>query len=479
MPSVAELIAALPEPADEPEAREQGPLPELLAAWSLRPVPVGWFRRLRMLGTLQAKIGAAYLFHWLRGWFNDADENKRLLAETHWRTAVRVLDAMSYLRGATMKVGQTLANFPNIVPREFVETLEQLHFSAPPMHWSLLKEMVHNELGDDPENLFASFDKRAFAAASLGQVHRARLKTGEDVAVKIQYPGIARTVREDFRTLLLFLLPARLGRDWENTKEQFEDLRLRLARETDYEQEAAMLEKVRPLFREDDGIVVPRVFREHSTARVLTMERLDGLHLEAFLASKPSQELRNEFARKMLRAWYRMMFSGRLLYADMHPGNFLFMDDGRLGVIDFGFMLQLDDTLWELFRKMDRPLTTGRRDERMAVLKEWSWMGDDPADHDRLRLSDEFADWQWRARYCGCEFDFSDEADFRRGIDLFVEMVRKRYSRSRACTPVIARQHFGWRSMLYRLGAKVDIAPIAEEEVLATGWDRSEYAGGR
>src|SRR6185503_4184033 len=143
----------------------------------------------------------------------NADENKRLLAETHWRTAVRVLDSMSYLRGAVMKVGQTLANFPDIVPREFVQTLEQLHFQAPPMHWSLLREMVHNELGDDPENLFASFDKRAFAAASLGQVHRARLKTGEEVAVKIQYPGIARTVREDFRNLVPFLLPARLSKD--------------------------------------------------------------------------------------------------------------------------------------------------------------------------------------------------------------------------------------------------------------------------
>jgi aarF domain-containing kinase len=476
MPSIAELIAALPEAAQGAEVKEQGPLPDLMEAWSLRPVPVGRFRRLRMLGTLQAKIGAAYLFHWLRGWFKDADENKRLLAETHWRTALGVLDSMSYLRGATMKVGQTLANFPDIVPREFVETLDQLHFEAPPMHWSLLREMVHNELGDDPENLFASFEKRAFAAASLGQVHRAQLKTGQQVAIKIQYPGIARTIREDIRNLLLFMLPARLSRDWENTQEQFDDLRTRLERETDYEQEAATQHKARSLFREDDNIVVPRIFPEYSTARVLTMERLEGMHLEEFLSTHPSQELRNEFARKMLHAWYRMLFAGRLVYADIHPGNFVFMEDGRLGLIDFGFMIELDDTLWDLFRKMDRPLTTGRRDDRIAAMKEWSWIGDDPADQDRLRLSDEFADWSWRSRYYGGAFDFGDEADFRRGVDLFLEMVRKRYSRSRACTPVIARQNFGIRSVLYRLRANIDIAPIAEEEVRATGWDRSDYA---
>ena len=101
---------------------------------------------------------------------------------------------------------------PAIVPAQFVETLEQLHFMAPPMHWALLREMVFSELGGDTENLFASFDTRAFAAASLGQVHGARIKDGPQVAVKVQYPGIARTIQADFRNLFLFLLPARLGR---------------------------------------------------------------------------------------------------------------------------------------------------------------------------------------------------------------------------------------------------------------------------
>ena len=174
-----------------------------------------------------------------------------------------------------------------------------------------------------------------------------------------------------------------------------------------------------------------------------------------------------------------MMFAGRFLYADMHPGNFLFMDDGRLGVVDFGFMLELDDTVWELMHRMDRALTTGRRDDRIAAVKEWSWISDSPEDDDRLRLTERWADWCWRARYCGGEFDFGDEADFRQGVDLFVQMVRKRYSRARPCTPVIARQNFGWRAMLYRLQAKIDIAPIAEEEVRAAGWDRSDYAPDR
>ena len=110
------------------------------------------------------------------------------------------------------------------------------------------------------------------------------------------------------------------------------------------------------------------------------------------------------------------------------------------------------------------------------MIKEWSWISDEPSDRERLRLSDEYADWSWRARYCGGQFDFGDEADFRRGVDLFLQMGFKRYARSRPCTPSISRHIFGFRSILYRLKAKFNVAEIAEEEVRAAGWDRSDYA---
>ena len=470
-PTIGELMQALPEVEEQNESVAL--LPAVLREGSLRPVPIGRWRRLTLLGSLQAKIAAAYLFYWIRGWFKSADENTRLLAETHWRTAARILDSMGYLRGAVMKIGQTLANFPDIAPREFVETLEKLHFDAPPMHWSLLREMVFNELGDDPENIFAEFDKQAFAAASLGQVHRARLKTGEEVAVKIQYPGIARTIGEDFRNLLLFMLPNRLGRDWQNVQEQFDDLRLRLEQETDYLLEAAYLQEARALFCEEDGIIVPRVYPQYSTARVLTMDLVGGVHLDQYLARQPSQAERNEAGTKMVKAWYRLMYAGRMLYNDFHPGNFLFLDDGRLGLIDFGYIMRLDDELWEMFRKMDRPLTTGLREDRITAMKDWSGLTDEQSD--QMRLYEEFAEWSWCARAEG-SFDFGDEADFRRGVELFTEMVRKRYSRGHRTTPTIARGTFGWRSLLYRLKANIDFRPLVESEILATGWDRSDYS---
>jgi predicted unusual protein kinase regulating ubiquinone biosynthesis (AarF/ABC1/UbiB family) len=471
MATMQELIAALPDDAESPLPVE---VPLSAKAQSLVPVPLGRLSRLTALGTLQAKIGAAYLFHWLRGWFKSAAENQRLLAETHWRTALRVLDSMSYLRGAVMKTGQMLANLPDIAPHEFIETLERLHYDAPPMHYSLLRELVHAELGDEPQNVFASFDRQAFAAASLGQVHAARLTTGEEVAVKIQYPGIARTIQSDFRNLFLFMLPARLNRDWEYTKSQCEDLRKRLELETDYALEAMYLEQARPLFRESDGVVVPRVFPQFSTSRVLTMKRLHGVHLREFVAGNPSQEERNEMGRKIIRAWYRLMFAGRIFYADCHPGNFLVLNDGRLGLLDFGYMLPLEGEEWEQHRRLDRAVTTGRREDIIASQKRWCDIGDN--EPDRLNLIVEFAEWCWRPRSCRCEFDFGDEANFRRGIQLFTEMVRRRYSRARPNTPSIARCQFGIAGVLYLLKARFNVSEIAEEEVKATGWDRSDYA---
>jgi predicted unusual protein kinase regulating ubiquinone biosynthesis (AarF/ABC1/UbiB family) len=171
-----------------------------------------------------------------------------------------------------------------------------------------------------------------------------------------------------------------------------------------------------------------------------------------------------------------MMYAGRLLYLDFHPGNFLIREDGQVGLIDFGMMLPLNDELWRAFQIIDRALTTGRKEDRLAANKMWCELTDNEWDADRTQLTDAYADWCWRPRYCGGKFDFGNEADFREGVDVFAKMVSRRYSRAKPCTPVIARSNFGWRSILYRLRAQLDIREIAEREVRAAGWDRSDYA---
>ncbi|MHC4351035.1 MAG: ABC1 kinase family protein, partial [Planctomycetota bacterium] len=152
-PTLAELIDALPLDAEqEPSADEQ--LRELLLDLAHKPVPTGRLTRLWTLGTLQAKIAAAYLAWWIRSSYGDADERDRSLNETHLKAAIRLLGTMGYMRGAVMKVGQILANYPDVVPEEFADILGRLHFEAPPMHFALLRELVRNELGREPDDLF-------------------------------------------------------------------------------------------------------------------------------------------------------------------------------------------------------------------------------------------------------------------------------------------------------------------------------------
>ncbi|MBM4003913.1 MAG: hypothetical protein FJ295_11590 [Planctomycetes bacterium] len=127
------------------------------------------------------------------------------------------------------------------------------------------------------------------------------------------------------------MFPARLDRDGEFFQAMVADLRMRLEQEVDYQREAAMLEQAHLLFRAKDEIVVPRVYRQFSTSRVLTMQRLPGVHLGSYLATDPPQANRNEYGRRVMRAMYRLLFTVKMIYADYHPGNLLFMDDGRLG----------------------------------------------------------------------------------------------------------------------------------------------------
>ncbi len=463
-PEIADLIDALPAEAKEPGA-SSSPLADLLQRLSHKPVPTGRFNRLWVLGTLQAKIAAAYLAWWLRGGYARTDERERTLNETHLKAALKLLGGMSYLRGAIMKVGQIIATHPDVAPEQFADVLGHLHFEAPPMHYSLLREFVRAELGADPEDVFDEFETTAFAAASLGQVHRARLKgSGQQVAVKIQYPNIGRTIRADFANMAAFLTPMRLSSDWGSFKTQFEDLRHMLDLETDYEHEAENLRIARSAFTEDDGIVVPRAFPEVSTRRVLTMEYIEGLHLDEFLATEPAQDLCNSFGRKIGLAVFRLYYAKGLVYADPQPGNYLFMSDGRLGAIDFGCCHHQSAEDIRCCGDVERTWFGSPEAFRKALVRGSGLTSKQAADERRLKLMTEWCAWIREPVDCEGTFDFSDMDYFRRGVALYGELLRRRYTRSRPASTWFSKGAYGMRAMFARLKAKFDLAAVFRKE---------------
>jgi aarF domain-containing kinase len=432
---------------------------------SHKKVPVSSFSRMWTLGSLQAKVTLGYFAYWLRSHFADANAKEQLKNEAHTAAALQLFGAMGYLRGAVMKVGQLLANLPDVVPEEFADVLAALHFEAPPMHFSMIREVFLDEFGREPEEIFASFDRQAFAAASLGQVHRARLHSGEEVAVKIQYPGIARTIKADLRNLRILLQPMCLTKDWGNTLDKLDDIEQTLLTETDYEQEARFGTEVRLLFSEADRIVAPRVYGNYSTKRVLTTEFLRGCHLDGFLATNPGQEERDHFTTLMTVATRRVFYRLHWFTADPHPGNFIFMEDGRLGFIDFGCTRPMNDECWQLTNSILK-FALERDETRLSRAIAKSCLYDDPdeMEADQLEVFRRWINWQTEPIEQGGLFDFRDREFFRRGIDCFAEMARKKYTRSLPIYLWSTRSILSGRALCYRLQGRCEFRKIDLQE---------------
>jgi aarF domain-containing kinase len=459
--NLSELLAALPQEFGDETGLPREQLEAIFADLAIRPVPVNSLYRLWSVGELSIQITLAYLALWARKWFDNSDARKVRVMETNLRLALKVFHRLGYLRGAMIKVGQAAANLPDMLPLEIAETLEKLHAEAPPMHYSLIREMLSNELKGDPAHVFASFETEAFAAASLGQVHRATLKSGEKVAVKIQYPGIARTIDADFRNLAALLFPLRLGRGWESIQASFEEIRSMLRQEVDYEREADNLRQVAALFHPEDGIVVPRVYPEYSTQRVLTTAYLPGLHLKDFLATDPSQESRNAFGTKLYTVSYRTYY-GSLNYGDPHSGNFLFMNDGRLGLLDFGCIRHYGAEERELVELTEQLVDSW--DVFPEFLRRGAQAGEaDLANPEYVGLVREGCAWVLEP-LDRSPFDFGDGRHLKAGIDWISRFVVKRYPQGHPMYLYWDRSLIGLRALLYRLRAQVDVRAVMTQE---------------
>jgi predicted unusual protein kinase regulating ubiquinone biosynthesis (AarF/ABC1/UbiB family) len=347
--------------------------------------------------------------------------------------------------------------------------LGALHAEAPPMHFSLLREQVRRDLGADPEEVFASFEMSAFAAASLGQVHRARLRTGERVAVKVQYPGIARALRADFdnaRTLLR-LLP--LMRERDTLAATLENISETLLEETDYRAEARMAGEVRGLLSGMDDVVVPRVHASVSGERMIATDLLVGEHLEAYLAGNPSQADRDRRGAQLLRVAARLYYSGRLLQADPNPGNFLFLPDGRLGVLDFGCCRRFGDSDWEEVLKLIRWYRGGVADLDRSIQACALLTDEEMKDEERLEFHRALCEWVVEPVRRPGVFDFGDPDFLDRGFRFIREGTEKRWLRQRPVFLWQSRAFYGLRALLFRLRARVDENRIDVEETARAG----------
>lgn len=308
--------------------------------------------RLFRVGQLSARLSTSWLGARLRQRFSSPERRERIDAERRRQVAATVADTMGHMKGAFMKLGQMLSFVSDDVPEEFRTALESLQTAAPAMDFALLRATLEEELQRPLERAFATFDEKPLASASIGQVHRATLPSGEEVAVNIQYPGVAVAIAGDLDNgALLYRLisPMFPGVD---TEAVVDELRGRIGEELDYAREA---DNQREFIRLYDGhpfIRIPRVIASHSTKRVLTTEFIHGRRFADVCAD--DEAARHRYGEIIFRFVFGSIVRHGVFNGDPHPGNYLFDDEGRVVFLDFGCVKYFPSEMRQNWRALVR-----------------------------------------------------------------------------------------------------------------------------
>ncbi len=315
------------------------------------------------------------------------------------------------LKGPLMKVAQFLSTIPDALPEEYAAELSQLQANAPPMGWSFVRRRMASELGPDWERRFATFGHAAAAAASLGQVHRATLPDGNEVACKLQYPDMPSTVEADLRQLKLAMAVYQRMDNAIHQDEIYKELTERLREELDYLREAAQMRLYGLMLANEADVHVPLPIAGYCTRRLLTMTWLEGRSLQARLAEDPPQEERNRIASALFRAWYVPLYRYGVIHGDPHLGNYQVRPDGGVNLLDFGairvFRPHFIRGVIDLFEAIrDRDAEKALRayqswgfaeitPEKLKVLNLWAEFLYEPLIEDRVRRIQETNDPQF------------------------------------------------------------------------------------
>jgi len=313
----------------------------------------------------------------------------------HIESAERVASVLGQLKGAAMKVGQQLAMAAgNLdVPDEVRAALATLHTRAEPVPFSNIQRTIERELNGTLPKLFSNFDPEPLGTASLGQAHGATLRDGTNVVVKVLHDGMAQSLSSDLSAFRALMVGGRLlGRERSELDAAFMEVKARLEEELDYLQEAANLTTFAHRFDGDERVRIPRLHSALSGPNVLTMDRLPGVPLDAFL-QRASAAARQRAGQTLAETYYEMAFRHQLLHADPHPGNYLFEEDGRVGLLDFGCVKRFDEFWIANYARTALAAFDGDREAFLdGVRRIDGWHGDGQAAADALwRFGDTLA----------------------------------------------------------------------------------------
>jgi predicted unusual protein kinase regulating ubiquinone biosynthesis (AarF/ABC1/UbiB family) len=318
----------------------QAPAPEPI----YRPVATNTWRFVRAYSTtFQVIASYLWLFFWAR-LFGEQYKRDRLPA-VHRRNAKRVFNTILELQGLFIKVGQLLSIMANFLPDVFRQELEGLQDQVPPRPFSEIEARIKSELGKAPDEIFADFDTKPIASASLGQVHVARTKDGTKVAVKVQHKDIDEMVRLDLTTIRRIMMIVQWFVPVQGLDAYYHQIKGLLYEELDFQREADNIERIAKNFAQNPQMVFPTPIRDLSTKRVITTTFVEGKKIVDISAIDAMGVDKKDVARRLVRAYCQMIFVDGIYHADPHPGNVLVRSDGALILLDFGAVAELSPSM--------------------------------------------------------------------------------------------------------------------------------------
>src|SRR5919107_6404431 len=314
-------------------------------------IPTSRLSRTAKVSSLAAGQAARHLGTRAANLARTEEGRDKALEKRHLEAAEQIVAALGTMKGAAMKLGQVMSFLDvGLVPEEhreeFQRKLGQLRDAAPKVRFSDMRKVIESELEEPIEETFAAFDSDPIAAASIGQVYRARLHDGRDVAVKVQYPGVAQAVRADMQNLGMILRLMKRVAPGLDVKATAEEIRSRIGDELDYELEAQHQRTLVRLFRGHPFIVIPDVVTSLSRERVIVSEFVRGTGFDTL--KEADQATRDRVGEIVFRFFFGCMYRHRQFSGDPHPGNFLLLEDGTVAFLDFGLFKVMPDNLIEI-----------------------------------------------------------------------------------------------------------------------------------
>ena len=419
-------------------------------------IPTSKLSRAGKLLKTGLKVGKNYAGYYGSKILGDADKES-----LDQKNAADIMDSLQQRKGGGLKVAQMLSMEKSLLPKAYLDQFSLAQFSVPPLSAPLVKKTFRKYLGKNPEDLFDSFNYQASFAASIGQVHEAMLD-GKRLAVKIQYPGVAESIKSDL-AMLKPMASRLLGLNMADSDKYFGEVQNKLVEETNYTLELKNSQELTEACRHLEGYDFPSYHSEFSSARIITMDWMEGIHLPKYMEQELTQEQRNDLGQRIWNIFMYQVHELQKVHADPHPGNILIQEDETICMLDFGCVKELPATFYEPYFELTEPGVLDDRTKFEEILESLEILFPDDEVDQRQHYYELFHEVLslLLKPYHSETWDFADATYFDQitaiGERLAKDTLTAKYKANRGSKHFIYtnRTFFGLYQLMHMIGAEI------------------------